>query len=389
MVDDQAQPAVGMAGSRVDDASHGPQGQGQQGERQSLQSPTPDVLVVSPSEGLGGGIERYLDGLIEALTHQEISSRRVNLLAGDGRATTAEKLRFVLDVWWSIATAHRPTIVVFAHRGQLPLLRLCRPLPKLVGAVTIVHGSELWAGSCRIWRARYLRRRTRVVSVSSYTAGSLLSLGVRSSVLPPTVTHQWYETLITKKRMEHDGIALMTAFRLADWNDKGLPTIVEALELLRPHNLWLTVCGSGTAPPELVQLLAHHPWVRLRANLTDDDFADQLAQADVFVLATRTRVGAHASGEGFGLVLLEAQLAGTPVVAPAYGGGWDAFVPGLTGLAPADESPSALATVLRRLIDDPGERITMGHEARRWSQQRFDPKRYPALVAATICDRQG
>ena len=70
------------------------------------------------------------------------------------------------------------------------------------------------------------------------------------------------------------------------------------------------------------------------------------------MLATKMRGGSSPCGEGFGMVLQEAQLAGTPVVAPAYGGSHEAFVEGLTGVAPADEMPGALAKVLRDLLED-------------------------------------
>ena len=50
-------------------------------------------------------------------------------------------------------------------------------------------------------------------------------------------------------------------------------------------------------------------------------------------------------GEGFGLVLLEAQAAGTPVIATAYGGSHEACIEGVTGVAPADESAEALIRI--------------------------------------------
>ena len=85
---------------------------------------------------------------------------------------------------------------------------------------------------------------------------------------------------------------------------------------------------------------------RSRPGLSDRELARQLAGADLFVLATRSRGGRHTSGEGFGLVLLEAQVAGTPVVAPAHGGSHDAYIEGITGLAPMDETAGSLARVM-------------------------------------------
>ena len=86
----------------------------------------------------------------------------------------------------------------------------------------------------------------------------------------------------------------------------------------------LTICGSGNPPADLLRLVSGHSWCTLRPDISDDDLAHELAVADVFVLATQTRRGRGAVGEGFGLVLLEAQVAGTPVIAPAYGGSREA-----------------------------------------------------------------
>ena len=83
--------------------------------------------------------------------------------------------------------------------------------------------------------------------------------------------------------------------------------------------------------------------VHLRPGLTDHDLAAQFAASDLFVLASRTRSGRRPCGEGFGLVLLEAQVAGTAVVGPAHGGSPDAYLDGVTGATPRDESAAALA----------------------------------------------
>jgi glycosyltransferase involved in cell wall biosynthesis len=104
----------------------------------------------------------------------------------------------------------------------------------------------------------------------------------------------------------------------------------------------------------------------------------------LFVLATYTRRGRSAVGEGFGLVLLEAQAAGTPVVAPAYGGSREAYIEGVTGVTPADESAEALTRVLRDLLKDPTRLAWMGKHATQWSRQAFAPERYAQLAVRRL-----
>ena len=133
-----------------------------------------------------------------------------------------------------------------------------------------------------------------------------------------------------------------------------------------------------------MRFLEVYSWCTLRAGLTDGELAEQFAAADVFVLATRTSRGRHASGEGFGLVLLEAQVAGTAVIVPAHGGSSDAYVEGVTGAAPTDETAEALARTLDELLGNPTQLAWMGKRAADWARESFAPERYPQLVTRRV-----
>ena len=76
--------------------------------------------------------------------------------------------------------------------------------------------------------------------------------------------------------------------------------------------------------------------------------------ADWFRAATAVVVPSHS--ESFGLVAIEAQACGTPVVAAAVGGLRTAVADGQSGLLIADRSPASYATVLARLLAEPGWR---------------------------------
>ena len=102
------------------------------------------------------------------------------------------------------------------------------------------------------------------------------------------------------------------------------------------------------------------------------------------MLATQTREGRSSVGEGFGLVLLDGQAAGTPVIAPAYGGSHEAYVEGVTGMAPTDESVEALTRTLDELLKDPARLAWMGQHAAAWARQAFAPQHYPKLAARRL-----
>jgi glycosyltransferase involved in cell wall biosynthesis len=67
------------------------------------------------------------------------------------------------------------------------------------------------------------------------------------------------------------------------------------------------------------------------------------------------------------LVLVEAQLMGLPVVAPVSGGSQNAFAEGFTGLRPSNESASALAGTLERILADEILYTRLSHNAFEWA----------------------
>lgn len=346
---------------------------------------TPHVLLLCPSRGLGGGIERYVQTVEAALTAHEVRYERLDLLDGVPDSTPRRKLAFAAKVIRAVRRADGPVVLVLAHRNLLSLLPLIRPAGTVADTVVIVHGSELWSGRQRGGR-QMGRDDVRVLAASSFSAGALLGR-TQAGVLPPGLSATWYDTLVRAAERPYpprDGVELTTAFRLSEWRGKGLETIVDTLRLLDDPRLHLTVCGSGPVPPDLQTLVDATPRCTLRVGLDDAALAEQFAATDVFVLATRTRTGDDASGEGFGLVLLEAQVAGTPVVAPAYGGSADAFHAGVTGLAPRDESAEALAAVLWPLTTDEHLRAEMGTAAAAWARSGFAPARYARRVVTAL-----
>jgi glycosyltransferase involved in cell wall biosynthesis len=347
------------------------------------------ILLLTPSHGLGGGIERYLSTIEAAFQQEGVSYRRLALRTLDHSSGIYQKLRFVHEVKRALRASQHPVRLLLAHPNLLPIVHTVSGSPHFAGATVFFYGPDIWSGR-RIRGRRTLRRDDiRAVTISNFSAG-ILTTTCPVSILQPGVSRNWFDTLVdasTRIRRTDGELDIVTAFRLEDWRFKGLPTIVEAIRLLGNDRVRLTICGAGPVPAELRATVAPHRWCRIVADLTDQSLAEHLAAADLFVLATRRRLGAAVCGEGFGIVLSEAQLAGTPVVAPAYGGSGDAFQPGLTGLAPSDESPEALASVLVRLLNDDRRRTEMGRAAAAWSRARFEPTAYGKHAVETLLAR--
>ncbi len=343
------------------------------------------VLLLTPSRGLGGGIERYVDTLQWALSMQGVRCQRVDLKRVGIRAHAA----MLSDGRKLLRGSSEPVRLVVGHRALLPVASLLAREESVCGIWVLFYGQDAWAARLRprriLERSLMRRRDVHVVAISSFTAGAL-GVDCRATILPPALSQEWFDTLVAAASsvQPSPGLHLVTAFRLSAWREKGLPQLIDAIAVLDRDDIHLTICGSGDPPPDLLQILEACSWCTLRARLTDRELALHFAAADLFVLATRTSHGRHACGEGFGLVLLEAQAAGTAVIAPAHGGSSDAYVEGVTGVAPPDETAEALARTLDELLGNPTRLAWMGKRAADWARESFAPERYPELVARRL-----
>jgi phosphatidylinositol alpha-1,6-mannosyltransferase len=334
------------------------------------------VLLLAPSRGLGGGIERYVQTVQSAFTDRGVAHQRLDL-ANPGLAGHRALFK---EAAAALAGAAGPASVIIGHRALLPVASLLARVRPVRGISVICHGSDVWGSrSGPRWRLEswlMCRANVRIVAVSTFTAGALFP-GGQATILPPGLSRTWFRELTAAAaadRAPSAGVGLMTAFRLSEWREKGLPQLTEAIAVLDRADVRLAVCGSGEPSAELKDHVGRYPWCSLRPGLTDCELAAQ------FALATRTRSGRRPCGEGFGLVLLEAQVADTAVIGPAHGGSPDAYLEGVTGATPRDESAAALAAVLGEFLRPPGRLSEMGARGGAWARERFAPDRYAALA---------
>ncbi len=104
--------------------------------------------------------------------------------------------------------------------------------------------------------------------------------------------------------------------------------------------------------------------------------AGWIASSEGVVLSSRS--------EGTPIAIVEAMLAGRPVVGTDVGGVADLVTEGSTGLLVPAGDPGALASALDRLAEDPSLRARLGESAlRAASGDRFTPARIARETAAT------
>lgn len=106
---------------------------------------------------------------------------------------------------------------------------------------------------------------------------------------------------------------------------------------------------------------------------------DLLGAADLLVLTSDT--------EGTPGAVLEAGLAGLPVVAPRVGGLSDCVLDGRTGLLVTRGDEAALATGAVGLLRDPAGRRSLGKRGTHWTRERFALARIAGMILSFYEER--
>ncbi|HWH31035.1 MAG TPA: glycosyltransferase family 4 protein [Egibacteraceae bacterium] len=338
-----------------------------------------------------GGIEQFVHHLLERLPPDSV---RVIASGWEGDAAHDATLPYpvtrlrrpLLPTPGVLAEArrairdHQPDVVVFG--AAWPLGELAGRLG--VPSLGFTHGHE--AGLARVGFGPLIRRVARRVDalgvISGFTRRELQRwIGPYTAVhdLPPGVD-------VRRFHPEVDRAAARRAFQVPDEAPlvvcvgrlvprKGQDVLVEAWpRVLRRHpDARLLLVGDGPLLGRLTlrvgQLGLEHR-VRLAGGVDWHKLPLCHAAADLFAMPCRSRWGGL-DVEGLGIVYLEAQACGVPVLAGRSGGAPEALVPGETGEVVDGTSPEAVAGAIARLLDDRAALRRMGAAGRAFVERRY------------------
>jgi len=205
--------------------------------------------------------------------------------------------------------------------------------------------------------------------------------GIEFDLLEPT---RPAEDVRAELGLAADGLVLGTASTLKDW--KRVDRLVAALAAVDHPGLQLVVVGDGDELPRL-KALADSLGVRSRTVFTGlvTDVANIVQCLDVFCLPSD-------GNESFGNAAVEAMALGVPTIVFSDGGGTPEHIDdGETGFI-VDDEPQ-LHQALRRLLDDPALRASVGVAGRAAVRERYTPaaaaQRYERLYDAAAGGGRG
>lgn len=288
-----------------------------------------------------------------------------------------------------LAVEHRAEVVVLGAAWPLGELAAALRRHPGVAVVALTHGLE--AGLATAGLGGLVRRATRhcaaATTISDHTERCLRGHLAASRVvrLPPGVDGRRFTPRVDGARLRarwgvpSDAPLVGCVSRLVP--RKGQDTLLAAWPAIHRRHpaAWLVLVGAGPLAGRLraaVRQLGPDGHVVLAGEVPPGELPQAYGALDLFAMPCRTRL-AGLDVEGLGIVYLEAQACGVPVIAGRSGGAPETLRPGKTGLVVDGRDPRAVATAVSGLLGCPGRRRRMGAAGRRWVEHRWT---WPVVV---------
>jgi phosphatidylinositol alpha-1,6-mannosyltransferase len=300
----------------------------------------------------------------------EIAEQQVSL-----RGFNRSKVRFVGS---ALGQSRKGARVVLAAHPYLALpATWMKWLSPQLKTVVMSHGVEVWNPLPRL-RRRALLSADLVLAPSSDTAQKL----VRVQGVPPAnirklawpLTPDFLEMadnpaeLSLPKNFPEGRVILTVGRWAASERYKGVDDLIRAVAQLRTKfpRLCLVAVGDGDDLPRLEKIARDSgvsESIRFLTNLSREEIAACYARSEIFALPS--------SGEGFGLVFLEAMAFGKPLIGAARGGITDIIEDNVNGLLVPAGDLKSLVEALAELLENESLRMELGRRGAENVRRRY------------------
>ncbi len=331
----------------------------------------PDVVDIEP-----GVLVRHIDaGPYQGLAKDGLPAQMCAFSSGVLRAEAERPVG-----WYDLVHSHYwlsgQVGWLAAERWGVPLVHSMHTMARVKNA-TLADGDTPEPQTRVIGEQQVVDAATRLVANTDDEADQLVELyGAEReavSIVHPGVDLDVFspgdaDAARARLHLPRDAVVLLFAGRIQPLKGPDLLLAAAALMVDRDPSLRsrLVVAvvggpsGSGLEHPESLATLA--------AQLSISDLVRFAPPASQAVLAdwyrAATLVAVPSRNESFGLVALEAQACGTPVVAAAVGGLRTAVADGVSGVLVPGHEPAAWASALASLVDDEPARRRLAAGAR-------------------------
>ena len=357
------------------------------------------LIVTNDFPPRQGGIETFVATIADGLAGQVVvyTSHTPGAAAADAARpypVVRDHSRVLLPTPPTRATMqrlmrlHGCDRVLFGAAAPLGLLGEAARRSGAGRVVGMTHGHELWwarVPPSRVLLRRIARRCDALTYLADYTRQAIAEAvgpDTRLVRMPPGVDSSAFVPAHAEVRQRErarwgigdDVPVVLCLSRLTP--RKGQDTLIRALPEVRrrvPRTVALIV-GDGPARDRLERLVGEvglpPDAVVFTGGVAHEQTPAFYAVADVFAMICRDR-RRGLEVEGLGIVFLEAQAAGLPVVVGRSGGAVDTVRDGVTGFVVDPLDPRAVATAIVDLLGDPDRARAMGAAGRAWVAEHW------------------
>lgn len=216
----------------------------------------------------------------------------------------------------------------------------------------------------KIWKERIsFSLIDKILTVSGYGKKEIISLGVhpeKIAILSPGIDIGNLD--IKRKNFINKKTGFNILFVGHCFPRKGIKYLIEAINELDQYHFTLDIVGDTGKDPKyydsLVSFIVKNGLtnkVNFYGRVNQERLSEFYSNADIFILPSLW--------EGFGIVLLEAMYFKLPIIASSVAAIPELVKDGENGLLVPPQNPNSLALAIKKLIENPGLRKSMGENA--------------------------
>ena len=359
-----------------------------------------------------GGIESYSLSLAKALI-EIVGERQITVLvrnhdSADVRDALGTDVRCGGSAWmpralWTIGFAalvvaralrERPGLIISTHLNFGPFASFVNRLTKMPYWIAL-HGYESWEIQ-RPSQRRAVAKADLLLPVSAFTRDRAMKNysipAERMRVLPDTFDPTRFsigpkpEHLLRRYGWGPDDPVILTVGRLSSAEGyKGHDRLIRALPRVRAQvpNVKYLIVGGGDDQERLARIANEEKVadaVLFAGRVSHNELSDYYRVCDLFAMPS--------TGEGFGIVFLEALSTGKPVLAGSGDGATDALRGGELGVLVDPDDAQALAENVTALLQrrHPHPLATRPEELRNRVVDAFGPEKFKQAIAQILTE---
>ena len=308
------------------------------------------ILFVTNNLHSSGGVQQYGKDFLRGLNENHALEQHLEFRSGNLIAKLFFFARFILAVFLK-----RPDFILVNHINYAPLAVKISQWSKIPFGV-IVYGIEAWEIKEEKRRAA-IKKAQVIISVSNFTAEKMVSQGYADSnqlfVVVPTLDMEEFfiqakpEHLLARHKLQDKKVILTVCRLSAKERYKGYDRVIRALPRvleLVPEAVYV-LAGEGDDKARVERLTKDLNLSEKVIFIGRPSWKEKTAYynlADVFVMPS--------TGEGFGIVFLEALASGVPVIAGNKDASPEPLLNGRLGTLINPEDITAIAKALIEVL---------------------------------------